>query len=247
MENIYSFFILCFVFSPIFILSLENEYLFSARIPKLLPLFRIAFLNPIKEFKKISEKSYYSRYYNFAYNANYHSYDYYVRQNNWGYSKRIGYYNTLILANRIFEFRIWLSLRSIKNYEELKLKALLLLNEVNKEGLVFISSPLYSHPNGVKKGIIELRKVIIFYAEENKGLVFNQIPFLNLHLPYLKVDEKMNKFEEFYKPVLESSLVTKVVMTPGWEKSMGCKTEYEVANSNLKTIEYFSTKNNLFF
>ena len=132
MENIYSFFILCFVFSPIFILSLENEYLFSARIPKLLPLFRIAFLNPIKEFKKISEKSYYSRYYNFAYNANYHSYDYYVRQNNWGYSKRIGYYNTLILANRIFEFRIWLSLRSIKNYEELKLKALLLLNEVNK-------------------------------------------------------------------------------------------------------------------
>ncbi len=239
METIIIFIKLCFLFYPIYILGREEKSLVSARLPRIIPILRMLLLNPYKEFKKIAIKSYDNKYYKFHYSPSTQAQEsWYERQLEYGNSRRIGWRNTLLIANRILEFRLWLTIRSCKNYDELKIKAILIITETRDEGFVFVSSALYSHSKGIKGGVKELRKIIIESAEEHQGLVFNQIPFLDLYLPYLRGNEKGNKFELFYEPIIESSQITKVIMNNGWEKSMGCRTEHEVASKNLKKIEY---------
>ncbi len=195
--------------------------------------------DPYEEFKEISKRSYYSKYYDFQFKGGSLEYEnWYNKEINHGYSNRIGRRNTLVIANRILEFRIWLKLRTCRNYRELLQEAITITN-TSEEGLVFVSCPLYSHPKGIQKGIRELRKVLIEIAEDNKGLIFNQIPFLNLNLPHLKTKEAKDKFEEFYEPLIQSKVIAKVVMTADWESSLGCKTEFDSAVRYLKQIEYY--------
>ncbi|QQR50230.1 hypothetical protein IPF86_04090 [Candidatus Nomurabacteria bacterium] len=240
MQTVLTFFIAFALFLPIFLLELQNKYLLTARIPHIILLLRVLFLNPYKGFQKISDRSLNSRHWNFPYSPSTQAdEEWYQRHLEWGYSRRIGWRSTLIIANRILEFRCWMNLRSCKNYDELLNKALTQMSKMNAGELVFISSPLYAHPHGVRKGIKELRKMIINAAEEHGGLIFNQIPFLNLRLPNLSANETRNKFEVFYEPIICSPFISKVIMNQGWEISLGCKTEYEVAIRHAKQIEYY--------
>ncbi len=221
------------VCSPMILLGVESQYFFLCRIPKLIPLLRIIFLNSHKEFQKIAQKSYYSRYYEIPYNSS----EWYEKQTNLGLSRRISWRITLYLANWIMEYKVSRTLRSCENYTQLRYKAILWMMDMSDSGLAFISSPLYSHPKGIRKGIKDLRKKILDIAEENNGLVFNQIPFLNCHLPFIKEGETHSKFELFYQPVITSLPIGKIVMNEGWEKAGGCVKEYEIAQTARKLIE----------
>lgn len=239
MEFITTLFLAYLVCSPMIILGLENHFLFSARIPRVFRLLCLCISsNPYKEFKIIAQKSFYSKQYEFPYIPG--NDEWYERRINCGYSKRIGWRNTLILANRILEFRIWFSLRSCQNYDQLRVYAEALLQGIDSSEIVFVSSPLYAHPLGINGGIRELRSAIIEIAENHNGLVFNQIPFLNHYIPRLGNTETRSKFEMFYQPVISSPYIAKVVMNMGWENSLGCKTEYETACNYNKKVEYLS-------
>lgn len=236
-----SLFLLYIIFLPVFILATENRYLLSARLPRIIPLLRILLLNPYNEFQRIANKSYYSKFYEFSYNSQggpgYA--EWFEKEHDWGYSRRIGRRRTLVLANRILEFRIWLMLKSCQNYDQLLCKAILIMIKVSDSGFVFVSSPLYAHKKGIRAGLGSLRKAIIDTAESDSdnGLVFNQIPFLNRSLPKLNKDVR-NKFEEFYKPLIASLPISKVVMNGDWQNSEGCKTEHDVAVEFGKNVLY---------
>jgi hypothetical protein len=143
------------------------------------------------------------------------------------------------MANRILEFRLWLRIKNCRTYEELRSKALLSMAEVPKARYVFISSSLFSHSEGIHAGIKDLRMLIVNHAEDNFGMVFNQIPFLNLNLRNLRARNDLgNKFDLFYGPVIQSPLIHTLVMNPGWENSDGCKTEHEIALRSGKIVKY---------
>ncbi len=244
MESLRALLGLFVLFTPFFLLQQETEYCISARLPRLIPLLRLLLAKePYRIFKKIAERSFYSKNYTFHYSPSTQAErDWYRKETEKGFSNRIGRHRTLVVANRILEFRLWLHLRKCKNYDELRAKAIRLMSSESKEGFVFVSSPLYAHPQGLKKGIQELRKAIIHQAEEHHGRVFNQIPFLNLYLAQLRSLETRNKFALFYEPVIQSSPISAIVMNQGWEQSQGCKTEHEAACQSSKKIEYYMPK-----
>jgi hypothetical protein len=237
--NFFSMLLLVFaIFSPVIIIGLECEFGISAMLPRFIPLLRILFSkNPYQRFREIATKCYDSRNYYFGYDSKIHNKDWYDKEIRRGESRLIGRRLTLKIANRILEFRIWLIVRECSNYGQLLEKAIEVMQSTGKADFVFISSPLYAHPRGLSGGVKELRRSIVDLAENNQGAVFNQIPFLDIYLPKIKGETK-NKFETFYEPIIASSVISEVAMNSGWEKSLGCKTEFDLAHKYAKRIRH---------
>ncbi|MCA9352870.1 hypothetical protein KC901_01680 [Patescibacteria group bacterium] len=224
-------------FSLIFyILSLEKEVSISNCLPKFRFLIQLFVANPVVQYKHIALTTNAARNYFFPPNNYWYGIDW-EREIAARKNRYLGWQLTLKIATYIFEWRVQNRIKKSKDYIELTEYAYELMSDLG-EDLIFVSSPLFTHPDGVKAGIRVLRKQIIFFAEKRNGLVFNQIPFLNSRLVLLKEYETESKFNLFYKPVIQSKFVSTLFMNEGWVNSNGCKTEKYYAESIGKKIQH---------
>jgi hypothetical protein len=133
-----------------------------------------------------------------------------------------------------------IQLESVEDYENLLNVALWEIDEYGFDTMA--SFPIFSTQNR-STPLDNLR-----YAENfinsisSEGFnVWSQIPYLDMNLPNLKIEkelETLSKFNEFYKPLLESGKIKNLYMRKGWENSLGCQTEHSIAEENNIKILY---------
>lgn len=210
---------------------IELEFGFMRALPRLCPLLKVLVSRkPYREFGNIADNCLASR-------LDYLSGDLSSREEVKRFSKKISRLATLKIANRILEFRLWQRVRHCSDYEQLLDRSIAFLQGSGQDDFIFVSSPLYSHADGLAGGIKELRRAIIAAAEENHGRVFNQIPCLDIYLSRISSLVK-DKFAAFYGPFIGSPLIAKIKMNAGYEASSGCQLELEYARRFSKPVEY---------
>ena len=128
-------------------------------------------------------------------------------------------------------------LKTVRTFEELLEVALW---EIQTGGFdTMISFPIHTGGLGNASDNIRHAQQFIQQLGITNFKIWNQIPYLNQNL---SVTPKMTNmewmFNRFYIPLIRSRVFTQFIMLPGWESSVGCRTEHTEAISIGAKIFY---------
>ncbi len=137
------------------------------------------------------------------------------------------------------------TLEKSETLEQLKLSLLEQLQKIKKEKkVIYVSGIITSEgEQNIKGNIEELKKYVNHIRNTTKSSVFAASDVITEKIldNFAESNYTEKDYRKFWREIINSNLIDKIIMTPKWFKSIGAKEEYIVAKVNKIKVTFLQS------